>query len=152
MKGTGAMANNAPTNRARSIAGNVLILLPGIAVTLSETAKLLHVPAVVQQMAAAGFDGGKLILVGALGFTSALLFLFPRTRSIGLLLLSAFLGGAICLHVQRSEFTKALGPALLLGMAWIGTSLRHPQMLWSFGNSTAESSHVRQHDLASGKA
>jgi hypothetical protein len=93
-----------------------------------------------------------LTLVGGLGFTSALLFLFPRTRSIGLLLLSSFLGGAICLHVQRSEYAKALGPAMLPCMAWIGTSLRHPQMLWSFGNSAAQPSEAGQQDMVSRQA
>ena len=132
------MPNNSPISQARSIAGTVLILLPAVAVMLSETAKLLRVPTVVQQMAAAGFGGGKLMLVGGLGLASALLFLIPRTRSIGLLLLSSFLGGAICLHVQRGEYGKAFGPAMLLFVAWMGTSWRHPQMLWSFGNSTSD--------------
>ena len=146
------MVTNSSTKRARSIAGTTLILVPAIAVMLSETAKLLHVPAVAQQMAAAGFGGGKLTLVGGLGFMSALLFVFPRTRSIGLLLLSSFLGGATCLHVQRSEYANALGPVTLLCLAWIGTWLRHPQMLWSFTKSTVESNHAGKRNLVSREA
>jgi len=85
----------------------------------------------VEQMAAAGFPDGKIFLVASLGFSSAVLFLYPRTRSIGVLLLSSFLGGAICVHVQRDEYAKALAPALLLALTWIGTFLRYPEMLWS---------------------
>ena len=115
----------------RSIAGNALIYFAGGVVLLSETAKLLQFPPVVQQMAHAGFSGRKLMLVATLGFASALLFLNRRTRSIGLLLLSSFLGGAICLHVQRSEYEYLIGPAMLLGLAWIGMLLRHPDVLLS---------------------
>jgi DoxX-like family len=126
------MVNKSKGTRTRAIAGNVLIFLPGIAVLLSEAMKFLHVAAVVQQMASAGFGGGKLFLVATLGSTSAALFLYPRTRSIGLLLLSSFLGGAICTHVQQGKFAAGLAPSMLLALAWIGTYMRHPQMLWSF--------------------
>lgn len=143
------MVNIPPNHRARSIAGTILIFLPGIAVILSETVKFLHVPAVVQKMAEAGFSEGKLTLVASLGFTSALLFLYPRTRSIGVLLLSSFLGGAICLHVQRGEYANVFGPSILLALAWAGTWLRHPQMLWSFANSFFEANHASQCNLVS---
>ena len=123
---------NSENSRARSIAENILIFLPGLAVVMSELLKFARVPAVVNQMAAAGFSGSKILLVATLGFSSAVLFLLPRSRSIGVLLLSSFLGGAICLHVQRNEYTKALAPAILLTLAWIGTFLRYPAALWSF--------------------
>lgn len=122
---------NSQKSRAGSIAANILIFLPGLAVMMSELLKFARVPAVVNQMAAAGFSGGKILLVATLGFSSAVLFLLPRTRSIGVLLLSSFLGGAICLHVQRDEYAKTLAPAFLLTLTWIGTFLRHRQMLWS---------------------
>lgn len=123
---------NSQNSRVRLIAANIQILLPGLAVVISELLKFARVPAVVNQMAAAGFSGGKIFLVATLGFSSAVLFLYPRTRSIGVLLLSSFLGGAICVHVQRNEYTKAIAPALLLTLAWIGTFLRYPAALWSF--------------------
>jgi hypothetical protein len=118
-------------SRSRRIAGSILIFLPGLAVAMSELMKFARVPAIVKSMAAAGFPGNKIILVAGLGLSSAVLFLHPRTRSIGILLLSAFLGGAICLHVQRGEYDKALAPSMLLFFAWIGAAMRHPQVLWS---------------------
>jgi len=44
---------------------------------------------------------------------------------------SSYLGGAICAHVQAGEFDKAVSPAIVLLVSWVGTGLRHPQMLWS---------------------
>jgi DoxX-like family len=118
-------------NSARLMAGNVLIFLPGLALASSSILKFARVPAVVTQMAASGFADGKLVLVAILELLSAVLFLFPRTRSFGLLMLSGFLGGAICTHVQLGEYVKAVGPAIVLLMAWLGTWLRHPEVLWS---------------------
>src|SRR5215470_19776248 len=117
--------------RIRRIAGNILIFLPGLAVTMSSIVKFAGVPAVVHNMAADGFANGKLTLVASLEILSAALFLFPRTRSFGVLVLSSFLGGAICTHVQMGEYAKAIGPSILLTLAWIGTWLRHPQALWN---------------------
>lgn len=146
------MTNATRTNRARSIAGNILMFLPGFAVLTSEMMKFLHVPAMVQPMAAAGFSEGKLLFVATLGTLSAVLFLYRRTRSLGLLLLSSFLGGAICLHVTRDEFAKALGPGMLLAFAWVGTWLRHPQAVWSFASPLFEASQAGQHSLTSREA
>jgi DoxX-like protein len=131
------MANTTGSNRGRSLAGSILILLPGLALGISGIAKLAHVPQVVHQMAGAGFTGEKLMLVAVLEILSALLFLFPKTRSFGLLFLSAFLGGAICVHVQMGEIPKAVGPAMFLTFAWMGAWLRHPQTYWSFRSEAA---------------
>lgn len=116
----------------RSVAGNTLIFLPALGLAGSSLVKFAQVPGVVHKMTLLGFGGEKLTLVAALEIASALLFVFPKTRSLGLLLLTAFLGGAICAHVQVGQFTDAGGPAVFLTLAWTGTWLRHPEVLWSF--------------------
>ncbi len=112
-------------------AGQVLILLPGLALLGSALAKLLGVPAVTRQMGALGFSGATLTAIACLELVSATLFLWRPTRSFGLLLISAFLGGAICAHVQAGEIARAAGPAAFLALAWTGAALRHPQVHWS---------------------
>lgn len=113
-------------------AGQVLIFLPGLALLGSAGAKLLKVPAVIRQLAALGFYGRTLTAIACLELVSAALFLWRPTRSFGLLLVSAFLGGAICAHVQAGEIGRVPGPAALLALAWTGAALRHPQVHWSF--------------------
>jgi DoxX-like family len=130
------MTNGSPNGRSRSIAGAILIFLTGLALGMLAILKFAAVPGVVHKMALAGFADRKLILVATLELTSALLFLYGRTRSFGLLFLSAFLGGAICTHVQMRESAQGVGPGILLALAWTGTWLRHPEMLWSFKGST----------------
>jgi DoxX-like family len=93
-------------------------------------------------MAALGFPDGKLLLVATLELLSAALFLYPRTRSMGLLVLSSFLGGAICTQVQLGEYAKVGGPSILLSLAWLGTWLRHPQVLWSLNPRRADTNQL----------
>ena len=142
-------------SRARRIAGSVLIVLLGLVLASSAIVKFAHVPGVVTTMAASGFANGKLTLVATLELLSAALFLLPRTRSVGLLMLSAFLGGAICTHVQLGEYSKVGGPSFLLFLVWIGTWLRHPQALWSPNlprPQTNELAETRVQSLASRNA
>jgi hypothetical protein len=95
----------------------------------SAIAKLAHVPKVATQMAGLGFDGGKLVFIAVLEVISALLFAYPRTRTFGLLMVSAYLGGAIAAHVGHDQ--SGFQPAIVLALIWLATCLRNPEMLGS---------------------
>lgn len=97
----------------------------------SASVKFAHVPEVVEEMARVGFDGVKLNVIAVMEVLSAGLFLIPFTRSLGLLMVSSYLGGAIATHVHHNE--PGFGPAVILGLIWLGAWLRHPEILWSFG-------------------
>jgi hypothetical protein len=130
--------DNRPSSR-RPLVGAVLIGVAGGLLAFSAAMKFAGVPAIVRQMAADGYAGNKLLVIATLELPSTALFLWPRTRSIGLLLVSSYLGGAICTHVQLNEFPKAIPPAAILSLAWTGTVLRHPRVLWSFAPRTTGS-------------
>lgn len=117
--------------KTRRITGTVLMIVGSVLLLGSGTAKLAHVPQVVAQMASNGMTGERLTFVGILELLSALLFLIPATRSGGLLLVSAFLGGAIATHLQHGE--PIFPPAIVLTLLWLGAWLRHPVVLWSLG-------------------
>lgn len=126
--------NQTDEGRARRIAGTVLIFLCGLALVASAGAKFAHMPQVAAQLGGWGFTGGRLTLVAVLEILSALLFLIPPTRSAGLLMVSAYMGGAVATHVQHGELS--LQPALFLALLWLGAYLRHPQVLWSLGQGS----------------
>lgn len=120
--------------------GNIVIVLTGILLLGSGVAKLAHIPKVEMQMAEMGFGGNKLLFIGLLELASAALYLLPVARSLGLLLVSSYLGGAIATHVQHDK--PIFVPSILLAVIWLGVWLRHSEALWSFGfrkqtNSTA---------------
>ena len=125
------MTNDSGVSRLRTVAGSILIYLVGILVIGSASLKFAQPPAVVAQFRELGYEGSKLTLIGIMEVCCALLLMIPRTRSIGLLLFSSYLGGAIATHVGHSQ-SAAVGPAVLLTLAWIGVWLRHPYALWSF--------------------
>ena len=118
------------TNSASGVAGNILIFLVGLVLFGSAIAKFAHVPAVVKQLAMIGFGGGRLMVIAALELLSSVLVLISRTRSVGLLLASAYMGGAIAAHLGHGE--QLYQPAFILGLLWAGCYLRHPELLWSF--------------------
>jgi hypothetical protein len=76
--------------------------------------------------------GEQMQLIGAGAFLTALLLLMPRTSSLGLLLTSAFWGGAICIHMAHGE--PYVFQALMLVLTWVGAYLRNPATLGSFSH------------------
>ena len=122
-------------SRGRRTAGTILISLGGLVLIGSALAKLAQVPQVVTQLSAVGFGGTKLLIIAALEILSALLFLIPRTRSFGLLMVSAYLGGAIATHMGHNE--PVYQPGFVLALFWLGAWLRHREVLWSFESDTS---------------
>jgi hypothetical protein len=74
--------------------------------------------------------GDQVRLIGAGALLTALLLLIPRTSSLGILLTSAFWGGAICIHMAHGE--PYLFQAVMLVLSWAGAYLRNPATLSSF--------------------
>ena len=74
--------------------------------------------------------GEQVRLIGAGAVLTAVLLLIPRTSSLGILLASAFWGGAICIHMAHGE--PYVFQAVALVLSWTGAYLRNPTTLSSF--------------------
>jgi len=129
-------------------AGNVLIYLVGFLLIGSSITKLAGIPKVVGPLIAMGFGGGKLTLIAVLEMLSAVLFLIPQTRVVGLLLASAYLGGAIATHLQHGQLPAP--PAFILALAWIGIWLRYSGFLGTFSASTRQTTSTAQRESLAG--
>jgi hypothetical protein len=127
---------------ARRRIGTVLIALTGFILAASSVTKFAGLPPVVHQLEAFGF-GGQIVLLGIIEASTAVLFLSPKTRALGLLLFSAFMGGAIATHLQHGELPTI--PATVLALAWLGAWLRHPVAFWSFFPTKSGVGIVRPH-------
>ncbi|HSP17676.1 MAG TPA: DoxX family protein [Thermoanaerobaculia bacterium] len=128
-------------SRARRVFGNVFLTFPGLILIASSFAKFARVPAVAGPLANLGFFGERLQFIAVLEVVSALLFLIPRTRAVGLVLVSAYMGGAIAAHLGHGEPISQ--PAVILVLFWVATTVRHPEALWSF---------ARERDASAGAA
>ena len=131
---------NVSINRQRRITANVLITLGGLVLLASATAKLAQIPKVVTELGAMGVHGNNVTFIAMLEVISALLFLLPATRSAGLLLVSSFLGGAIATHLEHGQ--PVIQPSVVLILIWLGTWLRHPEILWSLNRPAVSANQV----------
>ena len=110
------------------IAGLVLHLLIGGLLIVTGSQKVLG-SAPPEALVKLGL-GEQARLIGAGAILTALLLLIPRTSSLGLLLASAFWGGAICIHMAHGE--PYIFQATVLVLSWTGAYLRNPATLSSF--------------------
>jgi hypothetical protein len=115
--------------RGRRITGNVLIGLVAAALIGAAGAKFAHAAPIEKQLTALGFNDRWITILGVIELASAIALAVPRTRALGLLLVTGFLGGAIASHIQHGE--SPLQPAVLLAIGWTGVWLRHPMANWS---------------------
>jgi hypothetical protein len=134
----------------RRRAGNVLIGIAGFVLLGSGSLKFAHVQHVVAEMTFLGFAGWKLELVASLEILSGVLFLIRPLRSVGLLVASGYLGGAISAHVQGEQYFAVLPTMVILGCCWVGTALRHPQILWSLSERNAAQKSAQEENLPGG--
>ncbi len=116
-------------SKTRKIAAWVIIGLMSALFIMSATMKLMGGEEMATNFAKWGLEG-KLVLIGTGELIAAILFLIPRTSSLGVLLLSAHLGGAIVTHMSNGE--TYLPQATMLLLVWIANYLRNPEMLSSF--------------------
>jgi hypothetical protein len=100
--------------------------------------KFWHPGAVLTYLGTMGFEGADVYLIAIIELATALLLLFPRTRTLGLLLASAYLGGAVAAHLAIHRYTTndpfvafmathtyvgTLEPGVLLAALWFGAWL-----------------------------
>jgi hypothetical protein len=122
-------------SKGRRIAGWVLTVLVSGLFVASSSGKLLKAEQVVEMMEKWGL-GDHVLLIGVGELVSALLFLAPWTHSLGLLLLTAYMGGAIVTHMQHGEsYVRQSGILLLI---WLTAFLRYPEVFESFRATTSK--------------
>lgn len=102
----------------------VLVLLADAAVNLVAPEKL------AEPMAATGFTAALSPQLGILMLVCAVLYAIPRTSVLGAILVTGFLGGAICAHFRIGEMGSGSQiVCLLIGIAaWLGLYLRMPAL------------------------
>src|SRR5713226_4353712 len=124
----------------KTIAGWVLHGLVGGIMILAGSAKVfgLFPP---EEVAKLGLSL-PIQVIGAGELASAILMLIPRTSSLGLLLTSAFWGGAVCLHMSKAE--PFVIQSVFLLVTWVGGYLRVPGAFGSF-SVQSQSKKEREH-------
>lgn len=111
-------------------AGRVLTGLAALALLADGATELLAPALLRQEMIATGFAPEAAATLGVLTILCAVVYVVPRTAILGAILITGFLGGAICTHFRLGEIGSPPQIAcLVLGvMAWGGIYLRDPRL------------------------
>ncbi|MBD3631315.1 DoxX family protein [Cyclobacterium sp.] len=116
-------------SKTRKISAWILVGLMGALFVMSASMKLMGSEEMSANFSKWGLDG-KLMLIGIGELIAAIFFIIPKTSSLGVLLLSAHLGGAIVTHMSNDEMF--IPQTVMLLVVWVANYLRNPEMLASF--------------------
>lgn len=111
-------------------AGRIVSAVVALALLADGAVGLLAPRLVAGEMAATGFPPAMLGPIAGLALASAGLYALPPTRGIGAILVTGYLGGAICTHLRLGEIgSPPQIVCLVLGaLAWAGLWLRDPRL------------------------
>lgn len=110
-----------------SLRAIAILLLGADAVTIGFRPESL-----AQEFAATGFTIAQAPAIASILAISILFYAIPRTALIGAILITGFLGGAICAHFRLGEIgSPPQFICLLLGaITWLGVAARHSVRPW----------------------
>jgi uncharacterized membrane protein YphA (DoxX/SURF4 family) len=77
---------------------------------------------------AQGLGGAtNMMLLGILEIGMVILFLIPRTGVVGALLMVAYMGGAMAVHLTTGK--DVLLPTIIQSLIWITSAIRFPELV-----------------------
>ncbi len=110
--------------------GRMMSAIVVIALVADGVIQLFAPAQVASMLQETGFAMDLTHIVGPIILACAILYAIPTTAVLGAILVTGFLGGAICAHVRIGEFGSPpeLISLLLGAMTWGGLYLRDPQI------------------------
>ena len=131
-----------------SALGARVIVVCALVLVASSMLKFWHPGPILTYLGSMGYEGADVYLIAVIELATALLLLFPPTRTFGIVMASAYLGGAVAAHVAIHRYTTndpfiafmamhthigTLEPGVLLAALWFGSwlSQRRAQALSS---------------------
>ncbi|TGU96823.1 DoxX family protein [Mesorhizobium sp. M00.F.Ca.ET.151.01.1.1] len=111
-------------------AGRIMSAFVVIALVADGTVQLFAPTRIASMLQETGFAMELTRVVGPIILACAILYAIPATAVLGAILVTGFLGGAICAHVRIGELGSPPEViSLLLGaMTWGGLYLRDPRI------------------------
>lgn len=114
------------SNKTRKIIGWTLSGIVLLLIAASAIDKISGSAHSLEMTRSFGITSAIYRLLGIVELTSVILFMIPRMRVLGLLLLSSYLGGAIATHLQHGQ--SIAFPAAIEALIWIAALICFPQV------------------------
>ena len=106
--------------------GRVISVLASLLFVVSAAMKLKGGPELAQGMAHLGLPDSMLVPLTILELSCVAVYLIPPTSVLGAILLTGYIGGAICTHWRVGDVFVV---QIVLGMlVWLGVYLREPRL------------------------
>ena len=112
--------------RAARITGRVVTAVVALFLLFDSVTKVLALPPVVEATVQMGFPAATVPVIGGTLLACLVLYLVPRTALLGAVLLTGYLGGAVCaqLRIGAPLWTFLLVPVYTGVLVWLGLYLR----------------------------
>jgi hypothetical protein len=111
--------------RLFSIAGWAITIAVTVFMLRDISPDLQQAPWVVKANAGLGIPANVVLPIGLLGLASTLAYALPQTSTLGAILLTGFLGGAVVVHLRVNGAMSDMGENALIGvLAWTGLWMR----------------------------
>ncbi len=118
---------SAVSSRGQAVAGRVVTTVVALLLTGDAVTHLLRPSYVDAAMADLGWPLHTAPVIGALMLVGLVLHLVPRTRVIGALVITGYLGGAVGAQVRmEAPVATCVFPAIVAAGVWAGLCLRDP--------------------------
>jgi hypothetical protein len=109
-------------------AGWTISILVSLLFAMSAVMKFTGGQAVQEGLAHLGMPESLIIPLGILESVCLVIYLIPNTAVLGAVLLTGYLGGAICTHLRVGD--AIIMPVIIGGLVWLGIYLREKR-LWA---------------------
>ncbi len=119
----------AVTHRAART-GQVISVLVSAFLLFDAVLHVLAIEPVVESFRDLGFPAGQALAIGVLELACLALYLVPRTSVLGAVILTGYLGGAVCAHfrVESPLMSTTLFPVYVGIAVWAGLYLRNAKV------------------------
>jgi hypothetical protein len=127
MTTTQAVRTPAPTaGRAGVRTGWALTGLLTLFLLFDSVTKVAQLPMVVEATVQMGFPASSVPVIGTVLLVCLALYLVPRTAVLGAVLLTGYLGGAVCaqMRIEAPLFSHMLFPIYVGTIVWVALYLR----------------------------
>jgi hypothetical protein len=115
------------TGRASIWIGRVLSGLVILFMLFDGVTKLIKIQPVLEATTRLGFAESAIRPIGLAALTGAILYGLPPTATLGAVILTGFLGGAVAIQLRAGEpIFNCLFPIIFGMLAWLGLVLRDP--------------------------
>jgi hypothetical protein len=124
-----AIAETVEGSKAMLWTGRIISGLAGLMLVLDSVGHLMKPAPVVEAFARLGYPLSASVGIGVLLLICTAIYLIPRTRVLGAILLTGYLGGAVSTHVRAGSSTfEIIFPVIFGGLAWLGIYLRDARL------------------------